>query len=172
MIDILAENYIVFVAFAAVTVLGSLYLFNATRRYKRRREGIYSVFMDMNRREAIIVASSLLSLGLVVYFVAMPDSFSVFGACLIIISELFSLAFCFNFRIILIDVLTAIVSVISLQLIALTKSYVSEVYDDTMVLILIILSTAAVCAFATLMCIRKVEIILKRNKFIRRNNES
>lgn len=155
--------------FSVVVFLISLILFIYTRKYSQKKIKFLGLFLDLSKTDSIILASTLLNLLLTIYCVCNISEFGILLATMIIVNALATILVCFNLHLIIAEVVYTSITVVILTLLNLVNTFLTEVNYDKMTHILSIVFLCTIVVYTFYVSVRKLELVLKKNRFVRRN---
>ncbi len=167
------ENTVVlynfFLIFIVFTILFSFFAYFSPKHYKEKRIKFYALFLNLHMREIVLISSSLLNLLLVFFIVMNIEVFDLFTVYLLVINTILFVVISLNPRLIMLDVLYTGSMVLILRLLYLVDAYLNNVYFDKSVYALKAIFMVLILCYCLLSNMRKYELIILSNKYVRRN---
>lgn len=158
-----------YIFFSIVVFLISLIMFIYTRKYSQKKIKFLGLFLDLSKTDSIILSSTLLNLLLTIYCVCNISEFGILLATMFIVNALATILVCFNLHIIIAEVVYTSITVVILTLLNLVNTFLTQVNYDKMTHILSIVFLCAIVVYTFYVSVRKLELVLKKNRFVRRN---
>ena len=168
MIQILTSIYPYFIFLSVFIVVLAIILFLGTRKYKDKRTKFYSLFLNLNARSVILVATTLLNLTFILYLTLCVKYYDDFILYLLIANSVVSIIMSLDIHLVGYDILYTVISVIILKVFSLIYNYLDTIYYNRVIFVLGIVFLLMIIIYAFFITIRKIEIIIKKNKFVRR----
>lgn len=168
MIQILTSIYPYFIFLSVFIVVLAIILFLVTRKYKDKRTKFYSLFLNLNARSVILVATTLLNLTFILYLTLCVKYYDDFILYLLIANSVVSIIMSLDIHLVGYDILYTVISVIILKVFSLIYNYLDTIYYNRVIFVLGIVFLLMIIIYAFFITIRKIEIIIKKNKFVRR----
>lgn len=170
MIDKINSMFSFFIFFIIVIVVFSIIAILTTKNYNGNKVKFYAMFLDVNKRETLLFCTGLLNVILCSYLVFNVKTYNNFCSYLIILNSIIFIFFAFRFRLMVIEVFYASSVVLMIKLLYLVDSYLSNIYFDNTILILKYVFMTLIIIYSIFVNIRKFELILNNNRFVRRNS--
>lgn len=164
MIQNLISIYPYYIFLSIFIVVISIILFLTTKKYYKKFERIYSLFLNLNIRSVILIASSILNFTFILFFCFYIKGYNDFVMYLIIINTIISICVSLNIHIILFDILYTIITLVCLKLYYLVNIYINQIYYDKKILILGIIFMITILIYGLFIIIRKIELVLNRSR--------
>ena len=158
--------YYIFLSIFIISL--SLILFFNTRKYKDKKSNFYSLFLNLNARNVILLASTLLNFTFVFFLACFIKYYHPLIIYMLIINSIISIIICFDIQIIGYDIMYTIASVVMLKIFNLIYTYLSNIYYERIIFILGILFLIMIIVYSIFITIRKMEMIVNKSRYIRR----
>ena len=158
------------VIFAILVIFFAVLAYFLTRKYNKKRMKFYSFFLDVRPRVALLAACAMLNFALTIYFAVRIDVYGNLATDLIVLTSIISFVSALSFGIMFLDALSVLIAIIALRLSNMIFTYFMTFQDEKMVLWLWILFTLLIIVLAAFIFFKKIEILTKKNKFVRRNS--
>lgn len=139
----------------------SLIFFFLTKKYKKGRVKLFALFLSLNNRSILIVATFILNFTLVSFFSVMSNMFNSYVIYLIIVNVIISLIVSLNLKIFIVNFVYTIISIFSLKIINLVYNYLTNIYYDRLTFILGIIFVLMIIVYELFITFRLTEIVLK-----------
>ena len=159
-----------FVTFVLFIVILSVFAYYSCKKYNEKRVKFYALFLNLTKREILLISSCLINVMLVLFLVMNISVFDSFTQTLLIINTILFVILAFNLRLMFIDIIYTGSMVLVLRLLFLVDSYLANVYFDQLVYSLKVVFMALIVSYCLISNVRKYEIILVSNKFVRRSS--
>jgi hypothetical protein len=160
-------SFYIFFAVITLTIMVSVFLY--TKKFKKDKVKILGLFLNLNRSDCVIISSNLLCAIITLYCVFNIENFGLLYTAMLIVNSFVSIIFSFSFHIVLSETIYTSITILALTLLNMINTFLTSVNYDTMTYILSIVFSCAVVAFSCFASIRKLELTLRKNKFVRRN---
>lgn len=170
MMDKINSMFSFFIFFIIILVVFSIIAILTTKKYSDKKVKFYAMFLDVNKRETLLFCTSLLNIILCSYLVFNVKAYNDFCSYLIILNSLVFILLAFRLRLMFIEIFYASSVVFMIKLLYLVDSYLSNIYFDNTILLLKYVFMALIIMYAIFVNIRKFELILNNNKYVRRNS--
>lgn len=168
MISYLRLTFSIFCYISIVALILFVIGFILTSKYKNKYRGFYAVFLGITKREIFIHVTSFLNCLLLFYFLFNINAFYRYGLIMIILINLLSCTFSFNFHIIIMDVVYTCISSLLFMILRLVNNYLVDVVFDYKVNILRVVFMILVAMYIVYITVRKLEVTMKSYKGLRR----
>ena len=169
MMDKINNMFSFFIFFVIVIVLISVVAILTTKKYNDKKIKFYAMFLDVNKRETLLFCTCILNIILCLYLVINVKVYNDFCSYLIILNSILFLLLSFNPRLVIIEIFYASSLVFMIKLLYLVDSYLTNIYYSDTILFLKYVFMALIIVYAIFVNIRKFELILNNNKYVRRN---
>jgi hypothetical protein len=170
MFEILLNLYDFFIVFVIILIVFAILSFLLTRHYKESRIKFYALFFNSNERHLILFSSCLVNLILTIYLVLNIERFDIVSIYIIIFNSIAFILLAFNIRLLFIDLLYSASIILILRLLLLVDLYLENVYFDNLIYFLKVIFVILIIFYSLLANLRKYELILTSNKYVRRNS--
>ena len=157
------------VIFAVLIVIFAVIAYFLTQKYDKKKMRFYSFFLDVRPRVALLAACAILNFAFTIYFAIRIEIYGNLATDLIILTSIISFVSALSFGIMFLDALSVLIAVVALRLSNMIFTYFMTFQDEKMVLWLWILFTLLIVVLAAFILFKKIEILTKKNKFVRRN---
>ena len=158
-----------YIFFGVITLILAISLFVYTKKFDKKKVKVLGLFLNLTNSDCVVIASNLLCFIVTLYCVFNIEQFGMFFACVLMINAFISIIFSFSFHMVLSEVIYTSITIIVLTLLNLINTFLTSVNYDTMTYILSIVFSCAVVAFQCFALLRKLELTLRKNKYVRRN---
>ena len=169
MMDKINNMFSFFIFFIIVIVVLSLIAILSTKKYNDKKVKLYALFLDVNKRETLLFCTCLLNIILCAYLVINVRVYNDFCAYLIIINSFLFMVLSFRPRLMTIEIFYASSLVLMVKLLYLVDSYLTNIYYSDIIVFLKYVFMALIIVYSIFINIRKFELILNNNKYVRRN---
>ena len=163
MINGLITSFGIFTYTSICILVFFLVTFLLVKKFNNRWRGFYSFFLDISKREALLYATVLLNFLLLIYFLFNIDSFNYLGVYMIVLVNIISSIFSFNFYLIFVNILYCFISVELLRFLNAIDVYLVDIFFDKNILLLKRTLIFMIAVYAIFITIRKFEIILRKH---------
>ena len=170
MFETLLNLYNFFIVFVFVLIAFALLSFLLTRHYKESRIKFYALFFNTSNRHLILFASCLIDIVLTIYLVLNIERLDIVSIYIILLNSVVFMILAFNVRLFVIDILYSTSIVFVLRLLMLVELYLQNVYFDRLIYFLKLIFEILLIFYCLLANLRKYELVLTANKFVRRNS--
>ena len=160
-----------FIFSSIIIVVLSLALFLFTRKYSDKKRNLFSVFLDTSIRESILNASNFLNLILILYLVFNIDNFNNLTVMILLVNLVIYLALSLNLYLMFSALIYTGISIALLKILSLIDNYLEFIFFDRNIFYLKVLLIIMIVIFSCFTTIRRLELLLKRSKNRRRENE-
>lgn len=164
MISNLKSIYSYFIFISIFIVILSIIFFFATKKYSKRKVKFLALFVNLDRKNIILISSFLLNFTLVAFFAVKSDNFNNMVIYLIATNVIISCIVSLKLKIILSNIIYSLISCFSLKIINLVYTYLTNIYYDRLTFILAIIFILMVIVYQLFITFRLTEMILKYNK--------
>ena len=158
-----------YIFFSIVTLIISVVLFLMTKNFNQRKIKVLGLFLDLSRNDCIILATNLYQLILTIYCVININKFCLLFMAMFIINALVTIILSLKIHIIVAEIIYTSVTVGLITLLNLINTFLTTVNYDKMTHILSIVFLCTIIVYAFFITVRKLELVLKKNRFVRRN---
>lgn len=158
-----------YIFFGIITLILAISLFMYTKKFDKKKVKILGFFLNLTNSDCVVIASNILCFIVTLYCVFNIEQFGMFFACVLMINAFISIIFSFSFHMVLSEVIYTSITILVLTLLNLINTFLTSVNYDTMTYILSVVFSCAVIAFQCFASLRKVELTLRKNKYVRRN---
>ena len=145
-------------------------IFFLTRKYNPKRRSLYAFFFSNTKRENLLISFAMTNFLFTYLFVIFNEAMMD----IMVYSYTFlALAFCIigrKPRLIFFELLTTTVSALIIKIYSLAFEYSTRIYNDKYVTILLVLFSALAMIYATVMLVKKIEIILSYRNIRRKKS--
>ena len=145
-------------------IISSFAIFFLTKKYNDKYHNLYSLFMDISKKNIILESIVLLNFLVVFYFIFNIDNFSSIAFYLIIVINIISCFISFNFHIIISNIIYSGISVVLLWLLNLLNNYSKFILYDEKIMLVKILFIIMVIIFTLLVVVRQTEILIRTER--------
>jgi len=142
-----------------------------THKFKNRYRSFYAIFLGISKKEVLIHVTNLLNFLIMFYFLFNIEYFYTYGLIMIITINIISCIISFNPRIIIIDVIYTVISIILLLLLRLVNNYLVDIVFDSKINLLRIVFMIMIAVYVIFVAFRKMEVTVKTYKGLRRSYE-
>ena len=156
--------------YCLIVVTLAIFLFIYTNKYKKERIKIFGLLLDLNKRESIILSCNILSLIVTIYSLITIKQFSLTLISMLITISLITLVCSLNIHIIISELIYSSITIVVLKLLNLINLFLSNVSFDYLTYILSVVFMLTILAYSVFIFIRKTELLLRKNRYIRRNS--
>jgi len=167
LIKSLNSIYSYYIFYSVFIVILSIILFYATKKYKSNKERIYSMFLNLNRRDIVLLSCTFLNLIFVLYLCFFIKNFNNLILYMIIVNSLVSLGISLNSSIIVFDIFHTTITVLILKLFSLIYNYLFNIYYTRVIFVLGILFMLMIVIYVLFVTYRKLELIFHRERIRR-----
>ena len=158
--------YMYFGIVAFVLYLGiSIY----TKNFKKNKIKVLGLFLNLSKIDCIVLSTVVLNLMITIYCVVNIDKFNGVFRSMLIVNSIIAMIFSMNFHMIIVELLYSSINIVVLILLNLVNTFLTSVNYDQMTYVLSIIFSCAIVVYSFFCATRKLEITLKKNKFVRRN---
>ena len=158
-----------YIVLASIVVIFALVSYFLTKKYNPKHMRFYAFFLDVRMRQILVTACAVLNFVFAAYFAVRITEYGTLVTSLILVTTAISFVSAFSIGVMFLDILSGAIMVVALKLSNLVYTYFMTFQDERNVWWLWILLTALIIAFAAFILFRKIEILTKKNKFVRRN---
>lgn len=158
-----------YIFMAIIIICISFFAFFITKKYKEKRIKLYALFMDISKREVILLSCSLFTLFVNIFLHINVKVYSNLFMYMLIFSSVIFIIFALNIRLILLEIFYLGSELLIINLLTYVNNYINYVFFDKMIVALKIVFIVLACLYGIYIFVRKVEILLKNNKYVRRN---
>ena len=158
-----------YIFFSIIVILITIFLFIYTKKYKPKKVKILGLFLDLSKIDCIILATNLLHLILSIYCVFNIDKFNMMLFIIIACNSIISIILSFNLHLIIAEVVYTSITLVVLIVLNLVNTFLTNINYDTMTYILSIIFMITIVVYSLFTSVRKLELVLKKNKYVRRN---
>jgi len=158
-----------YIFFSIIVIALSLFLFFYTKKYSEKKVKIFGLFLDLSKIDCIILGTSLLHLIISVYCLFNISNYGLLFMAMIIFNSLISIVLSFNLHLIIAEVIYTSITLLVLTLLNLINTYLDKINYDTLTHVLSIVFMIAISVYLLFISVRKLELVLNKNKYVRRN---
>lgn len=158
-----------YIFFSIIVILLAVFLFIYTRKYKQKKVRILGLFLDLSKVDCIVLSTNLLHLILSVYCVFNISDFNIMFFTMIAFNSIVSIILSFNLHLIIAEIIYTFITLFGLILLNLVNTFLTKINYDTMTYILSLVFMGTIVVYLLFISVRKLEIVLKKNKYVRRN---
>ena len=158
-----------YIFFSIIVVLLAVFLFIYTRKYKQKKVRILGLFLDLSKVDCIVLSTNLLHLILSFYCVFNISDFNIMFFIMIAFNSIVSIILSFNLHLIIAEIIYTFITLLGLTLLNLVNTFLTKINYDTMTYILSLVFMGTIVVYLLFISVRKLEIVLKKNKYVRRN---
>ena len=158
-----------YIFFRIIVILLAVFLFIYTRKYKQKKVRILGLFLDLSKVDCIVLSTNLLHLILSVYCVFNISDFNIMFFTMIAFNSIVSIILSFNLHLIIAEIIYTFITLLGLILLNLVNTFLTKINYDTMTYILSLVFMGTIVVYLLFISVRKLEIVLKKNKYVRRN---
>lgn len=158
-----------YIFFSIIVILLAVFLFIYTRKYKQKKVRILGLFLDLSKVDCIVLSTNLLHLILSVYCVFNISDFNIMFFTMIAFNSIVSIILSFNLHLIVAEIIYTFITLLGLTLLNLVNTFLTKINYDTMTYILSLVFMGTIVVYLLFISVRKLEIVLKKNKYVRRN---
>ncbi len=158
-----------FIFFVVFLIILSIFASFSTKNYKEKRIKFYALFLNMSRREVVLMSSCVLSLLIVFYIILNISKLDNTMMYLLLANCIVFVLLSFNFRMTIVDLLYSSSMVLVLRLLYLVDSYLTNIYFDSTIYWLKVIFMILILLYSFLANLRKYDLVLTSNKYVRRN---
>lgn len=158
-----------YIFFSIIVILLAVFLFIYTRKYKQKKVRILGLFLDLSKVDCIVLSTNLLHLILSVYCVFNISDFNIMFFTMIAFNSIVSIILSFNLHLIIAEIIYTFITLLGLILLNLVNTFLTKINYDTMTYILSLVFMGTIVVYLLFISVRKLEIVLKKNKYVRRN---
>ena len=155
--------------FGIVAVVLFLGITIYTKNFKKNKIKVLGLFLNLSKIDCVLMSTIVLNIMMTIYCVFNIDKFTSVFRIMFIINSVIAMIFSMNFHLIITELLYSSINIVVLTLLSLVNTFLTSVNYDEMTYILSIIFSCAVVVYSFFCGIRKIEITLKKNKFVRRN---
>lgn len=155
--------------FSITVILLTIFLFTYTKKYKQTKIRVFGLFLDLSKSDCIVLATNLLHLIISIYCVFNIQNFNLLFGSMIIINSIICIFLSLNIHIIIAEIIYTTITLVVLILLNLVSTYLLKINYDTMTNALSIVFRGTIFVYLLFISIRKLELVLKKNKYVRRN---
>ena len=148
-----------YIFFSIIVILLAVFLFIYTKKYTQKKVRILGLFLDLSKIDCIVLATNLLHLIISIYCVFNIDKFNIMFFAMIAFNSIVSIILSFNLHLIFAEIIYTFIT-----LFVLTK-----INYDKMTYILSFIFMGTIVVYLLFTSVRKLELVLKKNKYVRRN---
>lgn len=158
--------YLFFMIVVLVLAIG---LFIYTRKYKKSKVRLLGLFMNLTKRESVLLSTNLLGLLLNVWCAFNIVDYNNLFLVMILFNALITVFLSFDVHMMGAEVLYTGISVVVLKLLNLINIYLTNVNYNVLTHSLSIIFLFTIIVYSCFICVRKLELLLKKNKYVRGN---
>lgn len=155
--------------FSIIAILIFLGITLYTKNFKKSKIKILGLFLNLSKIDCILMSTIVLSVMMTIYCVLNIDKFVSVFRILFIINSVIAIIFSLNFHFIIAELIYSSINLVVLRLLSLVNSFITSVNYDKITHILSIVFSCAIIVYSLFCAMRKTEITLKKNKYVRRN---
>lgn len=165
-LQLILDIYLFFSFFIIVLVI---FLFTYTKKYSQKKVKVLGLFLDLSKSDCMIIATNLFHFLLSIYCVFNIDNFNTLISIMFIVNSVINVFLCFNFHLIIAETIYTSITLFVLILLNLVNTFLTNIKYDTMTYVLSLVFMSTIVVFLLFACVRKLELVLKKNKHVRRN---
>lgn len=158
-----------YIFFSVIVILLSIFLFIYTKKYTKKKVRILGLFLDLSKFDCIVLATNLLHLILSIYCVFNISNFGLLFISMIVVNSVIGIIVSFNFHLIVAEIIYTSITLLVLTLLNLINTFLTKISYDTITHILSITFMITIVVYLLFISVRKLELVLKKNKYVRRN---
>lgn len=140
-----------------------------TKNFKKNKIKILGLFLNLSKFDCILLSTIVLNVIMTIYSIFNIDKFTSVFRIMFVINSIIAMIFSMNFHLIITELIYSSINIVVLTLLSLVNTFLTSVNYDKMTYILSVVFSCAVVAYAFFCATRKIELTLKKNKYIRRN---
>ena len=159
----------IYIFFSIIVVSLSLFLFIYTRKYTQKKIRILGLFLDLSKIDCIILATNLLHLILSIFCIFNIDKFNLLCFVMIVVNSIISIILSFNLYLIIAEIIYTSITLFGLILLNLVNTFLTNINYNKMTHILSLIFMGTIIVYLLFSSIRKLELVLKKNRYVRRN---
>ena len=158
-----------YIFFSIIVVLLAIFLFIYTRKYNNKKLKIFGLFLDLSKLDCIVLGTNLLHLIISLYCVFNISKFGLLFISMIIFNSIIGIILSFNLHFIIAEIIYTFITLVVLVLLNLVNTFLNNISYDKMTYILSLVFMGTIVVYLLFISVRKLEIVLKKNKYVRRN---
>lgn len=155
--------------FMIIVLLLAVLLFIYTRKYKKSKVRLLGLFMSLTKRESLLVSTNLLGFLLNVWCAFNINNYNNLFLLMILFNALITMIIACNLHMIGAEIIYTGISVVVLKLLNLINVYLNNVNYNVLTHSLSIIFLFTIVIYSCFIFVRKVELLLKKNKYVRGN---
>ena len=133
-----------------------------TKRYKDKYKNLYSLFLNLSKKDTFLLSTTVLNFLVVLFFLINIKSFLNIGIYAILIVNIYSCFFSFNFHVIISDIIYTTMSIMMLWVLNVVNNYSIYIITNNLTIILKILLMILIFVYSLFVLVRKEEIIFSK----------
>lgn len=158
-----------YIFFSIIVILLAVFLFIYTKKYIQKKVRILGLFLDLSKIDCIVLATNLLHLIISIYCVFNIDKFNIMFFAMIAFNSIVSIILSFNLHLIFAEIIYTFITLFVLILLNLVNTFLTKINYDKMTYILSLIFMGTIVVYLLFTGVRKLELVLKKNKYVRRN---
>ena len=158
-----------YIFFSIIVLFLSLFLYFYTKKYNEKKVKILGLFLDLSKLDCIVLGTNLLHLIISIYCLFNISNYGLLFMAMIIFNALISIVLSFNLHLIIAEVIYTSITLLVLTLLNLVNTYLNKISYDNITYILSIIFMITIGVYLLFISVRKLELVLKKNKYVRRN---
>lgn len=166
-IELLVKFYLLFCSIVVILAV-SLYVY--TNKYKNERIKIFGLFLNLDKRECLLLSCNLLTLIVTTYSLIAVKNFNYILISMLLTISIVSIIFSLNIHLIISEIMYSSITIIIIKLLNLMKLFLIDVNFDYLTYSLSVIFTIIIFVYSLFVFIRKTELLLRKNKFVGRNS--
>ncbi|MBQ4263462.1 MAG: hypothetical protein IJB83_04415 [Bacilli bacterium] len=160
-------NFYIF--FSIIVLILAISLFIYTKKYKKTKVRILGLFLDLTKKESVLLSTNLLSLLLNIWCCLNIENYNALFLLMIIFNSLITIIISLNIRMILLKIISTSITLLVLKLLSLINTYINNINYNVQTHILNIVFLITIIIYSCFVSIRELELLLKKNIYVRRN---
>lgn len=155
--------------FSIIVLVVSVFLFIYTKKYTRKKNRVLGLFLDLTKRDGILLSTNFLGLLIGVYCAINIKNYNNIFLYMILFNCGISILFSFDIHLIFSEILYTSISVVVLKLLSLINIYLTNVSYDKMTHVLSIVFLITIIIYLMFSSVRKMDLLLKKHKYVKGN---
>ncbi len=158
-----------YIFFSIIIFIFSGIIFLRTKTYKKNKIRILGTFLDLSKKQCVLLATIVLNIVLTTFCVLNIEKFGLLLAAMVGINGIIAVFISLNFHYAIAEIVYDSISILILMLLNLIHSFINNVSYDQMTFIFSIALSCAIVGYEIYTTARKVELVFKNNKYVRGN---
>lgn len=162
-ISLVLKFYVFFSIFVLVL---AIWLFIYTRKYKKSKVRLLGLFLNLTKRECILLSTNVLGFLLNIWCAINISSYNNLFLVMILVNAVVTIVGALDLHIVAAEIVYTGITVVVLKLLSLINIYLNNVSYNVLTHSLSIIFLLTIIVYSCFICIRKLELLLKKNKIV------